>query len=249
MRRSRRRSRWPSRIPRPATSAAAASWSSTPAGKGEPVVIDYRETAPAAATRTMFTQGRQPSTATRSSACPAPCAAWRWPTRSSASCPGRTSSCRRSSWPRRASSLDAHLAGSLNGIVGRVERLPRAAARLRQERRQGDWKAGDRLVQTDLAQDAAADRRARGRTPSTQGAIADLIVAEMKAGGGLITKDDLAGYQAKERKPIHGTYRGYDVYGPPPPSSGGICLVADAQHPGELRPARSTAAGRPRRCT
>ena len=58
-----------------------------------------------------------------------------------------------------------------------------------------------------------------------KGPIAELIVAEMKAGGGLITKDDLAGYQAKERKPIHGTYRGYDVYGPPPPSSGGICLV------------------------
>ena len=47
----------------------------------------------------------------------------------------------------------------------------------------------------------------------------------MKAGGGLITKDDLAKYEAKERKPIHGTYRGYDVYGPPPPSSGGICLI------------------------
>src|SRR5206468_9180230 len=35
----------------------------------------------------------------------------------------------------------------------------------------------------------------------------------------------LAGYRAKERKPIHGTYRGYDVYAPPPPSSGGTCLV------------------------
>src|SRR5260370_18933385 len=47
----------------------------------------------------------------------------------------------------------------------------------------------------------------------------------MKASGGLITADDLAAYRAKERKPIHGTYRGYDVYGPPPPSSGGMCLV------------------------
>src|SRR5262249_29448312 len=58
-----------------------------------------------------------------------------------------------------------------------------------------------------------------------KGAIADKIVAEMKAGGGLIRRGDLVGYAAKERKPIHGTYRGYDVYGPPPPSSGGICLV------------------------
>src|SRR5262249_4107466 len=46
-----------------------------------------------------------------------------------------------------------------------------------------------------------------------------------KAGGGLITLADLEGYQAKLRKPIHGTYRGYDVYAPPPPSSGGTCLV------------------------
>ncbi len=47
----------------------------------------------------------------------------------------------------------------------------------------------------------------------------------MKAGGGLITRDDLAAYRANERKPIHGTYRGYDIYAPPPPSSGGTCLV------------------------
>jgi gamma-glutamyltranspeptidase/glutathione hydrolase len=44
-------------------------------------------------------------------------------------------------------------------------------------------------------------------------------------GGGLIAKADLATYQANERKPIHGIYRGYDVYAPPPPSSGGTCLV------------------------
>jgi gamma-glutamyltranspeptidase/glutathione hydrolase len=47
----------------------------------------------------------------------------------------------------------------------------------------------------------------------------------MKRGGGLITKSDLVSYHANVRAPIHGTYRGYDVYGPPPPSSGGICLV------------------------
>src|SRR5436853_7244888 len=47
----------------------------------------------------------------------------------------------------------------------------------------------------------------------------------MKAGGGLITREDLAGYRAVQRQPIHGTYRGYDIYAPPPPSSGGICLV------------------------
>jgi gamma-glutamyltranspeptidase/glutathione hydrolase len=47
----------------------------------------------------------------------------------------------------------------------------------------------------------------------------------MNHGKGLITLADLSGYRANERKPIHGTYRGYDVYAPPPPSSGGTCLV------------------------
>src|SRR5205823_6041568 len=42
---------------------------------------------------------------------------------------------------------------------------------------------------------------------------------------GLITKADLAGYRAHARAPVHGTYRSHDIYGPPPPSSGGTCLV------------------------
>ena len=47
----------------------------------------------------------------------------------------------------------------------------------------------------------------------------------MKSGHGLITKADLAAYRPRARTPIHGTFRGYDVYAPPPPSSGGICLI------------------------
>jgi gamma-glutamyltranspeptidase/glutathione hydrolase len=79
-------------------------------------------------------------------------------------------------------------------------------------------------VQTDLGRTLRliADQ---GPDAFYVGPIADQIADEMKSGGGLITKADLAQYQAQERKPIHGTYRGHDVYGPPPPSSGGICLV------------------------
>ena len=47
----------------------------------------------------------------------------------------------------------------------------------------------------------------------------------MKKHNGLITKKDLANYEAVEQKPIHGTYRGYDVYGMSPPSSGGVAIV------------------------
>src|SRR5207245_1126292 len=87
-----------------------------------------------------------------------------------------------------------------------------------------DWQDGDLLIQQDLAATLRLIA-AEGADAFYKGAIADKIVAEIKAGSGLITRADLAAYQAKERPPIHGTYRGYDIYGPPPPSSGGICLV------------------------
>ena len=57
------------------------------------------------------------------------------------------------------------------------------------------------------------------------GKTADLIVAEMKAGGGIINKKDLAGYRIEWRTPIELDYRGYHVYSMPPPSSGGVVLA------------------------
>ena len=47
----------------------------------------------------------------------------------------------------------------------------------------------------------------------------------MQKGGGLITADDLAHYEVKEREPVRGTYRGYEVISAPPPSSGGAVLI------------------------
>src|SRR6266850_2052292 len=57
-----------------------------------------------------------------------------------------------------------------------------------------------------------------------RGQIADLIVAEMQRGGGLITKDDLHRYRAKWRTPIPLRYRGHTIYSMPPPSSGGVTM-------------------------
>jgi gamma-glutamyltranspeptidase / glutathione hydrolase len=57
-----------------------------------------------------------------------------------------------------------------------------------------------------------------------RGWVADLIVAEMKRGGGLITHDDLAGYRAIWRDPIEISYRGHTVYSMPPASSGGVTM-------------------------
>ncbi len=47
----------------------------------------------------------------------------------------------------------------------------------------------------------------------------------IQKGGGLITESDLAKYEVKERQPIRGTYRGYEIISAPPPSSGGVALV------------------------
>jgi gamma-glutamyltranspeptidase/glutathione hydrolase len=58
-----------------------------------------------------------------------------------------------------------------------------------------------------------------------KGAMARELAAEIQRGGGLITAEDLAEYEVKERQPIKGTYRGYEIISAPPPSSGGITLI------------------------
>ena len=55
--------------------------------------------------------------------------------------------------------------------------------------------------------------------------MAHELAASMQKGGGLITAEDLAHYEVKEREPIRGTYRGYEIISAPPPSSGGIALI------------------------
>jgi len=57
------------------------------------------------------------------------------------------------------------------------------------------------------------------------GALAHELAAAVQKGGGLITSEDLARYEVKEREPVRGTYRGYEIIGAPPPSSGGVALI------------------------
>ncbi|NIP46807.1 MAG: gamma-glutamyltransferase [Gammaproteobacteria bacterium] len=84
--------------------------------------------------------------------------------------------------------------------------------------------AGERLVQSDLAWSLTRISE-QGPGAFYGGEIAELIAAEMAANGGLITKEDLKSYRAVLRTPVHGTYRGYDVYSMPPPSSGGVHVI------------------------
>jgi gamma-glutamyltranspeptidase/glutathione hydrolase len=86
------------------------------------------------------------------------------------------------------------------------------------------WRAGDRLVQPDLA--ATLERIAtEGPDEFYTGKTAALVAAYMAAHDGLIDAVDLADYRARERPPVHTTYHGDDVYGMGPPASGGT-LVA-----------------------
>jgi gamma-glutamyltranspeptidase/glutathione hydrolase len=83
---------------------------------------------------------------------------------------------------------------------------------------------GDTLVQSDLAGTLEAIGR-DGPRAFYIGPIADKIVAAVRGAGGVMVRSDLETYGAVIRKPVHGTYRGYDVVSMPPPSSGGIALV------------------------
>ncbi len=86
------------------------------------------------------------------------------------------------------------------------------------------YESGEVWQQPDLARTLARIRD-EGRDGFYLGETARLIVEEMARGNGIITEEDLAGYEAQEREPIRGTFNGYEVISMPPPSSGGIALV------------------------
>lgn len=88
----------------------------------------------------------------------------------------------------------------------------------------GDWKAGDTLAQFDLANTLLAIRD-YGREGFYEGGIAFLIEREMRMQNGLITRTDLSDYHSVWRKPLVGSYRGFTVLSMPPPSSGGVALL------------------------
>ncbi len=69
------------------------------------------------------------------------------------------------------------------------------------------------------------ERIAKNPDDFYHGDMARELTAAMQKGGGLVSAEDLAAYEVKERQPIRGTYRGYDIISAPPPSSGGVALV------------------------
>jgi gamma-glutamyltranspeptidase/glutathione hydrolase len=195
--------------------------------EGEPVAYDFREMAPAGATATMFLKNGVYDPRLHHESClsvgvPGTVAglhlAWqehgklRW---------------RRLLEPAIALARDGFLvtdgfARSLEGVLPALRNHP---ASLAQFSKNGvPYRAGDVLKQEDLAR--TLERIAALGPPGFyRGETARLIALEMRRGGGLITEADLAAYVPKKRSPVRGTYRGYEVLGMPPPSSGGTALV------------------------
>ncbi|MYB08288.1 MAG: gamma-glutamyltransferase [Gemmatimonadetes bacterium] len=112
-----------------------------------------------------------------------------------------------------------------NSLSGRLEAFRDYPATFAQFSKDGvPYEPGEVLVQADLA--GTLERiRDEGRDGFYSGTTARLLAEEMERGGGWITEEDLARYEAREREPIRGTYRGYDIISMPPPSSGGTALV------------------------
>jgi gamma-glutamyltranspeptidase/glutathione hydrolase len=114
------------------------------------------------------------------------------------------------------------LARSLREVLPAMKRYPASIA---QFSRQGvPYEMGDVLKQPDLARtlERIAERQTKG---FYEGETADLIEKEMRARGGLITREDLRNYTTYRRRPLRGTYRGDEVLTVPPPSAGGVALL------------------------
>jgi len=194
-----------------------------PGGKADPVVIEYRETAPAAASKTMYPKGTS-LYGHRVVGVPGTVRGLALAHERYGKLPWKEVVQPALRLAEEGFALDDTVASSINGVVASAGDFAELRRVYGKNNGAEDWRTGDLLVQKDLAgtlrliADGGADAFYKGP-------IADQIAAEMHSGDGLITKHDLAAYQAKARPPIHGTYRGYDVFGPPPPSSGGTCLV------------------------
>jgi gamma-glutamyltranspeptidase/glutathione hydrolase len=194
------------------------------------IAIDYRETAPAAATPTMFlnAKGEPDVEKSRNSAL-------------AIGVPGTVAGLALAH--RKYGSGKLSLADLLAPAIDLASKgfpvkddtadsLPRARERIARWRisspllKDGGQplEEGDRLIQFDLADTlrAVAQQGPRG---FYEGATATRIAEAIKRAGGIMTKDDLKNYQAIERPVVRGSYRGTDIVSMPPPSSGGVHLI------------------------
>lgn len=193
---------------------------------GTTAALDFRERAPAAATRDMFSRaGAPPRASTRghlASGVPGSVAGL-------LAALERFGTVTRQAAMERAVILarDGFVVDTTfrSGIAGQRDRIdPHAGAALFLPNG-GAPAVGTTFRQSDLARTLELIAR-EGASAFYRGPIAELIVAEMRRGGGLITAEDLASYRVSWRTPIETRYRGHSVIGMPPPSAGGVAVAA-----------------------
>ncbi|MDB5510982.1 MAG: gamma-glutamyltransferase [Enterovirga sp.] len=200
------------------------------AGSHETVAIDYRETAPAAATRDMFLgpDGEPDPAKSRdtglSVGVPGTVAGLALALSRYGS--GRFTLAELVSRAERLAGdgipVEDDLADSLPASAGRLGRFP--STRTVFFAGQNPLGRDARLIQSDLA--ATLRRIAEGGPDAFyRGETADRIVAAVRAAGGVMTTDDLARYRPVVREAVRGSYRGFDIASMPPPSSGGVHLI------------------------
>jgi gamma-glutamyltranspeptidase/glutathione hydrolase len=199
------------------------------AGRRETVALDFRETAPAAAGRTMFLdeQGEVDAQRLRFShravAVPGTVAGLSLALERYGSLPLAAVVAPAVKLADEGIVVSEALAVALRAAQSELTRWP-DSRRIFFKPDGSPYAAGDTLRQPELA---ASLRLIAGQGAAAfySGAIADRLVAEMTANGGLIGMDDLKNYRVVVRPPLRGSYRGYEIVGMPPPSSGGVHLI------------------------
>ena len=194
---------------------------------GREVALDFRETAPGAATRNMYLGANghaddRSITGDLSAGVPGSVAGlWAAHTKLGSK-PWAELLAPAIELADKGFAIDSEFAGEIHGDSARLTRFPASKALFLPNGRVP--RPGDHWRNPDLA---AVLRRiaADGPTGFYAGRTAELIESEMHRGGGIITKRDLADYQAKWRAPLAFDYRGHHVISMPPPSSGGITMA------------------------
>jgi gamma-glutamyltranspeptidase/glutathione hydrolase len=118
--------------------------------------------------------------------------------------------------------LNNDLASQFRGNMNSFRRYPASMAVFTRDGT--PYESGHLWRQPDLAKTLKAIAE-QGRDGFYTGPVADFIVSDMVANDGLITHADLQNYEPVWREPVHGAYRGYDIWSMPAPSSGGVLLV------------------------
>ena len=194
-------------------------------GSGQTVVLDYREKAPAAATRDMYLDAAgnvmEGKSLNGHLAAGVPgTVAGLFETMKYARLPFAKLIQPAIDLAERGFVITEREAASLNSLQDELAEYNTVPSAFQKN---SAWKGGDTLLQKDLA-NTLKRIKDKGAAGFYEGTTANLVVAEMKRGNGIITLADLKAYTAKWREPHSFTYKGYTIIGMPMPSSGGTLL-------------------------